>query len=289
MAYRVTIWGTRGSIPTPGPGTTRYGGNTPCLALRHDGDERRIVILDAGTGMRELGLGLTGNGRGTVVADLLLSHTHWDHIQGLPHFAPFFAAGNTIRIWGARQGGTDLEDIIREQMKPVVFPVPLDQVAASLSVEHVAPGEFTIEDFRVRAMRVRHPGTTLAYVLTPTGGGKTLAYVSDNELSGGTYEVDPDWRDAFVDFLGGVDVLIHDAMFNPEELPRYAGWGHSSNVEAVELAVEAGVRTLVLFHHRPEHEDGTIDAMLEQARDHASRQGGGLEVVAAHEGMKLDL
>lgn len=289
MGYRVTIWGTRGSIPTPGPGTTRYGGNTPCVTLQHVPDDGRLVILDAGTGMRELGLGLTGNGRGAVVADLLLSHTHWDHIQGLPHFAPFFAAGNTIRIWGARQAQTDLEDIIREQMKPVVFPVPLDQVAASLAVHHVGPGEFTVEGFRVRAMQVRHPGVTLAYALTPTSGGKTLAYVSDNELSGGSYAVDPGWRGEFVAFLDRVDVLIHDAMYSPDELPRYVGWGHSSNLEAVELAVEARVSKLVLFHHRPEHEDGTIDAMLEQAQGAAAKHGGGLQVVAAHEGMKLDL
>jgi phosphoribosyl 1,2-cyclic phosphodiesterase len=222
--------------------------------------------------------------------DLLVSHTHWDHIQGLPFFAPVFGDENTVRIWGAKQADRDLEGILREQMNPVVFPVPLDTVAAKLSVAHVGHDEFEVDGFKVRTMRLRHPGNTLGFRLTPIGGGKTFGYATDNELGpGGEYDVGPTWREEFVDFLHGVDVLVHDAMFSPEEAVRFAGWGHSSNVEAVELAVEAGAKQLLLFHHSPEHDDDTVDALLEQAREVARDLGGGIEVVAAHEGMELTL
>src|SRR6266571_4198978 len=191
MAYTVTFWGTRGSIPTPGPHTARYGGNTPCVAVESSGGE--LVILDAGTGIRALGLELVERQNGAVRAEILLSHAHWDHIQGLPHFKPFFAPGNAVRIWGSRQGTTSLEAILRQQMDPAVFPVPLDALSAQLTVQQVDPagGEFTVGAFRVRAMRLRHPGTTLGFRLTPAaagsggGVGPSMAYVTDNELGSG--------------------------------------------------------------------------------------------------------
>src|SRR5216683_3006491 len=168
MAYTVTFWGTRGSIPTPGPATSRYGGNTPCVALEGSGGQ--LVVLDAGTGIRALGLDLVAKQNGAAKVEILLSHAHWDHIQGLPHFKPFFAPGNSVRIWGSRQGTTSLEAILRQQMDPAVFPVPLDALSAKLTVQQVEPGEFTVGTFRVQAIRLRHPGTTLGYRLTPAGG-----------------------------------------------------------------------------------------------------------------------
>lgn len=291
MPYRVTFWGTRGSIPTPGPDTTRYGGNTPCVAVqRTDGQADQLVILDAGTGIRPLGRQLTEPGNGAVKVELLISHTHWDHIQGLPFFAPFFGEGNTVRIWGPQQGEVDLGTILRQQMHPVVFPVPLDALAARLGVEHVAPGRFKVDGFQVDAFRLRHPGNTLGYCLTPMGGGARLAYVTDNELgAGGDYEVPADWRERFVRFLGGSEVLIHDAMYTPGELDKHRGWGHSSYDEAVTLARDAGIKRLILFHHRPEHDDGAMDGLVEAAQAAATAEGNGLEVVAATEGMQLTL
>ena len=286
--YRVIFWGTRGSIPTPGAGTSRYGGNTPALEVRH-GTSNGVdgLILDAGTGVRALGQQLSSNGT-TVSMDLLVSHTHWDHIQGLPFFMPFFEPGNTIRIWGARQGGVDLEEILRNQMSPVVFPVPLDGLAAELVVNHIEPGEFELAGFQIRAMQVRHPGTTLAYRITPKGGGASFAYVPDNELGpGGDYDVPASWREAFVEFLSGADVLIHDAMYTSDELERHRGWGHSSNLEAIEIATEAKVKQLVMFHHRPEHDDDQVDVMLKETQEAAA--GSGVDVVAAHEGMEITL
>src|SRR5262247_2661106 len=142
VAYTVTFWGTRGSIPTPGPHTARYGGNTSCVAVEGPGGQ--LVILDAGTGIRGLGLTLVERQNGAVKAEILLSHAHWDHIQGLPYFKPFFAPGNAVRIRGSRQGTVSLEAILRQQMDPAVFPVPLDALSARLTVEEVEPGEFSV-------------------------------------------------------------------------------------------------------------------------------------------------
>src|SRR2546429_6590349 len=225
MAYTVTFWGTRGSIPTPGAHTARYGGNTPCVAVEGTGGQ--LVILDAGTGIRALGVHLVERRNGAVKAEILLSHAHWDHIQGLPHFKPFFAPGNAVRIWGSRQGTMSLEAILRQQMDPAVFPVPLDALSAKLTVQQVESGEFTMGEFRVRAMRLRHPGTTLGFRLTPVAGGPSMAYITDNELgAGGRYSTAASWRKAVVGFLNGVQLVIHDAMYTPEELEEHRGWGH---------------------------------------------------------------
>src|SRR5690349_11344867 len=288
VAYTVTFWGTRGSIPTPGPHTARYGGNTSCVAVEGPGGQ--LVILDAGTGIRGLGLTLVERQNGAVQAEILLSHTHWDHIQGLPYFKPFFAPGNAVRIWGSRQGTTSLEAILRQQMDPAVFPVPLDALSARLTVQQGEPGEFAVSTFRVRAMRLRHPGTTLGYRLTPAAGGASMAYVTDNELGpGGHYGTPASWRKDFVMFLHGVELLIHDAMYTPQELEEHRGWGHSTFEEAVALAGEAGVKRLVLFHHEPEHGDEAIDALLAAARRQARTKGLPAEVLAAQEGMILTI
>ena len=285
------MFGARGSIPSPGAATARYGGNTPCVAVQGTGDhEDRLVILDAGTGIRLLGQQLTEQANGAVNVDLIVSHTHWDHIQGLPFFAPAFGLGNAVRIWGARQGDVALDVILRQLMSPVVFPIPLDALSAEISVRHVEGDAFEVDGFLVRAIRLRHPGTTLGYRLTPVDGGGHLAYVTDNELgAGGDYDVGPSWREEMVKFVAGADALIHDAMFTPEELDRHRGWGHSSYLEAVTLAVEAGVKHLVLFHHRPERDDAGMDVLLARARDAAARQRGTLEVSAAQEGNVLTL
>lgn len=291
MKYRLKLWGTRGSIPTPGPGTIRYGGNTPCVSLEPIGGEcTAILVLDAGTGIRPLGNDLTARPCGMIEVDLLISHTHWDHIQGLPFFTPLFRGENAVRIWGPKQGDVDLENILRNQMHPVVFPVPLDGLAAHLSVAHIESQVVEIGAFTVHSMRMRHPGETLGYRIAPLSGGASVAYVTDNELGhGGSYDVPPTWREEFVRFLQGVEVLIHDAMFTPDELEQYRGWGHSSYAEAVELALEAGVQQLVLFHHRPEHDDAVMDALARSAGELGRAGGRTLDVVAAMEGMELNL
>jgi ribonuclease BN (tRNA processing enzyme) len=168
--------------------------------------------------------------------------------------------------------------------------VPLDALSAKLTVQQVDPGDFTVGTFRVRAMKLRHPGTTLGYRLMPGPGGAGMAYLTDNELGpGGHYHTTPSWRKELIAFLQGVELLIHDAMYTPEELEEHRGWGHSTFEEAVALAGEAGVKRLVLFHHEPEHGDEAIDALVAAARRQARAKGMPAEVVAAQEGMTLTL
>jgi phosphoribosyl 1,2-cyclic phosphodiesterase len=288
MPYRLTFWGTRGSIPTPGPQTMRYGGNTACISIT--GDDGRLLILDAGSGLRPLGHELMSDRRARLAADILLSHTHWDHIQGLPFFKPLSARGNRFCVFGAAQEGVPLQEILRRQMDPMVFPVPLEALAAKIEVSDIVEGEVPISGFRVRAFRLRHPGTTFGYRVGPAGGGREIAYLTDNELgSGGTYPVSEDWRVRLVQFLAGTDTLIHDAMYSDQFIHSRAGWGHSSPRQAVDLAVDAGCGRLILFHHEPEHDDATLDQLLVDARAYARGLAPKLIIEAAAEGKGFPL
>ncbi len=289
MSYTVSVWGARGSIPSPGPDTVRYGGNTSCILIERNNAPDELIVLDAGSGLRPLGNEIGRRARGVEV-DLLLSHTHWDHIQGFPFFSPMFRPDSSVRIWGGRQDDVDLEVILRQQMHPVVFPVPLDETGADLTVTHVGPGRFEVPGFTVDAFRLRHPGNTLGYRLTPVSGGPRVAYLTDNELGpGGDYDVGDDWRDELIGFVEGVDLLVHDAMYAPQDIGHHLGWGHSSWEETVDLAVQARVTRLMLFHHRPERTDDEMDAMARNAQARADRTGQAVEVLAASEGMHLSL
>ncbi|MFL5403754.1 MAG: MBL fold metallo-hydrolase [Gemmatimonadales bacterium] len=288
MAHTLTFWGTRGSIPTPGPETARYGGNTACISL--GGASGRMVILDAGSGLRPLGHELMQRRNGPFTADILLSHTHWDHIQGLPFFKPLSSRDTSVFIYGAAQEGVPLKEILGRQMDPMVFPVPLNALAASLTVVEIEEGEFTIDDFRICAFRLRHPGTTLGYRLVPVAGGREVAYVTDNELGpGGTYEVPDNWRARLVEFVRGADTIIHDAMYSDQIIQARAGWGHSTPRQAVDLAHEGRCRRLILFHHEPEHNDEALDRLLADTRAYAAHVAPKLEVQAAAEGMQFSL
>lgn len=288
MSYSLRFWGTRGSIPTPGPKTARYGGNTACVSV--SGPDGRLVILDAGSGLRPLGHELMAGPARAISADILLSHTHWDHIQGLPFFKPLSGPGNTFCIYGANQQGVALEEILRRQMDPMVFPVPLRALAAAIRVTEISEGDVELADFVVRAFRLRHPGTTLGYRLAPASGGRDIAYLTDNELGDGAgYPVTPNWRARLIEFLRGTDTLIHDAMYSEQIINARCGWGHSTPRQAVTLAHEAGCRRLIMFHHEPEHDDDAIDRLLTDTRKFAAETASGLEVEAAAEGMEVTL
>jgi phosphoribosyl 1,2-cyclic phosphodiesterase len=284
----VRFWGVRGSIATPGPATARYGGNTPCVEVCGSGETR--LVLDAGTGIRPLGDVLMRASRdGPLELDLLLSHTHWDHIQGLPFFKPLSDAQTVLRIHGARQDSVPLSAILERQMDPSVFPVPLTALAARIEVHEIAPGPLALSGFHVEAIRLRHPGTTLGFVLEPTDGGLRCAYLTDNELDeAASYPLPSDWHEDLVRRLRGVDTLIHDAMYTSDFVRARSGWGHSTPAQSIALALEAGVRRLILFHHEPERDDDAMDRLLEAARTEAAKHGP-LEVDAACEGDSFSL
>ena len=288
MSLTLRFWGTRGSIPSPGPATVRYGGNTPCVELRPS--DGRLIILDAGTGIRELGRLLTEQGNGAPLSgDIFLTHAHWDHIQGIPFFAPLFKKGNHFTIWGSRSLQTSIDRVVRDQMSPVVFPVTFEELESRIDFQYLSEERRDAQGYQVQAMAVRHPGGALGYRFTDgNADGPALVYVSDNELNPlAHYDDAADWRESFVEFARGAAVLVHDTMYTAGEYDSFVGWGHSTYEDAVELAIEAGVDRLILFHHRPERTDDEVDACLASCRALVKSRGGRVTVEAAAEGMTL--
>jgi phosphoribosyl 1,2-cyclic phosphodiesterase len=266
----------------------RYGGNTPCVELRTA--EGWLVILDAGTGIRELGRSLMQRaGNDAVAGDIFLTHAHWDHIQGIPFFAPLFRRGNHFTIWGSGSLQTSIDRVVRDQMSPVVFPVSFEELQARIDFQELAEGRRAGRGYEVAAIAVRHPGGALGYRFTAgNAGGGGLVYVSDNELSPlARYDDPPRWRDRLVEFARGAAVLVHDTMYTNEEYPGFVGWGHSTYEDAVGLAIEAEVERLVLFHHRPERTDDEVDHCMAACRALVASRGARREVGAAAEGMSL--
>jgi phosphoribosyl 1,2-cyclic phosphodiesterase len=293
---RVTFWGTRGSIATPGPATTVYGGNTACVEVRCG---REILVFDAGTGIRSLGLALVQEFAGRpLTLHLFLSHTHWDHIQGFPFFVPAYLPGTTIHLYGSSGQGRSLEKLIRGQMDPDYFPVALGDLASTIHVHEFRAQAFELGEAAVTAMYLNHPGMTLGYRVAY--GGKSLVYATDNEpytftldQLGGRGEAGRDFGrrldEEFVQFLAGTDLYIGEAQYTDEEYPKRVGWGHSSVSATVDAALAAGVRSLGLFHHDPMHDDATVAAMLEGARRQIAARGSSLSCFAAREGEVIDL
>jgi len=291
MSFRLRFWGTRGSIPTPGSATVRYGGNTPSIEVRTPSGS--LVVLDAGTGIRELGRALIARANGSpITGDIFLTHAHWDHIQGIPFFGPIFQRGNHFTIWGSNTLESSIDRIVRDQMNPVVFPVTFEELDATIDFSAVTERKQQVrQGIEVSAFPVRHPGGALGYRFTEIGdGAQSLVYISDNELgTGGKYETPVGWRSKLVDFVKGAKVLIHDTTYTAEEYDHYRGWGHSTYDDALALAIESGVKQLVLFHHKPERSDEELDQRLEACREIVKERGLSLEVDAAAEGMTLSV
>jgi phosphoribosyl 1,2-cyclic phosphodiesterase len=252
-----------------------------------------LVILDAGTGIRELGRSLvaSSNGHG-IAADIFLTHAHWDHIQGIPFFAPIFQPGNHFTIWGSKTLETSIDRVIRDQMLPVVFPVTFEQLDATIDFGEIAEGRHIGNGYEVTAFAVQHPGGALGYRFSSRGkNGSSLVYISDNELNpAASYPARPDdWHQRLVEFVRGANVLVHDATYTKDEYERHRGWGHSTYEDAVTLALDACVKQLVLFHHRPERTDDEVDRCVAASRALVVERGGRLEVTAAAEGMTLNV
>jgi phosphoribosyl 1,2-cyclic phosphodiesterase len=290
---QVRFWGTRGSIPTPGPSTVRYGGNTACIEVRSS--TGTLAVLDCGTGARALGQHLVDEAaRVGNPADgaLLIGHTHWDHIHGLPFFAPLFDAGNRWHLYGPRGLGQTLSDTLAGQMQYLYFPVALEQLEADVTYHDLVEGGFPVGDLWVRTRYLNHPVLTMGYRIE--ADGVTLVYASDHEpydsslAAGGDLLASPD--DArHVAFLEGADVLVHDTQYVAEEYSAKVGWGHSTVEYVVDAARLAGVGQLVLFHHDPQRTDTDVDGLLARARARAREAGWDGTIVAAAEGDVVDV
>ena len=284
----VRFWGVRGSIPAPGPATIRYGGNTSCVEVRF-GDQ--IIIFDAGTGIRLLGESLMAEFKGSSMeVSLLISHTHWDHIQGLPFFAPAYRCENCVRIYGFEGAKLGLERILWEQMESPHFPIPMTQMVGDVTVSELNRPDFKIGDVTVKALPLNHPGGSTGFRLE--WHGYVVVYMPDNEPSsrlnkelagiGSTDEPDP--NQALIDFVAGADVAIMDAQYDASEYPSHIGWGHGCVDDVVRIAATGKVQQLALFHHDPNHDDAWVDSMAQNAGVLASSLGTQMQVRAAREG-----
>jgi phosphoribosyl 1,2-cyclic phosphodiesterase len=256
---RVTLWGTRGSIPTPGPETAHYGGNTSCVHVL--GDEGSHLVLDAGTGIRRLGDTFPRPG-GRV--DLLLSHLHMDHIQGLGFFAPLYDPDCEVHIWGPSSTTQDLGRRLTRYLAPPLFPVRLRDLPCDLQLHEVPCGDFEIGAFRIRADMVCHPGPTVGYRIHE--GGQVLCYLSDHEPALGMdgFELgalEPGWVSGYA-LAEAADLLIHDTQFTAHEYRERVGWGHSSVEQCLTFARFARVKHLVAFHHDPTRTDDALRGLL---------------------------
>jgi phosphoribosyl 1,2-cyclic phosphodiesterase len=291
----LTFWGVRGSIPTSGPSFVRYGGNTPCVEV--NADDGTVIILDAGTGIRALGEHLAAQKK-AVTASILITHPHWDHIQGFPFFKPAFVPGNAITIVGPERSDITLQRIIADQMTYIYFPVQLHELKATIAFHPVREDDFMIGGVRVRTLYVNHPGFTVGYRLECQG--KSLVYISDNEeFSAEMMKIATNFEPAVLDrfrssngdgnqriydFARGADVLIHDATYTPEEYADKVTWGHSHYAFTLDIARRADVKHLFLFHHEPSRSDDAIDAIVSRCADIITRNGDTFACEAAREG-----
>jgi phosphoribosyl 1,2-cyclic phosphodiesterase/CheY-like chemotaxis protein len=290
---RLKFWGVRGSTPAPGPSTVEYGGNTSCIEIRAKGE---LIILDAGTGLRLLGKQLTEEFKDQPLnLTLLLTHTHWDHIQGLPFFQPIYQPQNRVRILGFEGARHGLSSVLSSQMENPFFPVTLKELPANLQIEELKEMKFSIGRVRVEACFANHPGICVGYRLFT--GESSVAYFPDNEPhyvangsdSKASLEYAQGQERRIISFLRGVDILIMDAQYDREEYQQHMGWGHACLDDVVALALKAEVKKLFLFHHDPDHDDTKISEMAAHARQLVKAQNGKMQVDAAREGLVVEL
>jgi phosphoribosyl 1,2-cyclic phosphodiesterase len=268
---KATVWGCRGSLATPGPTTVRYGGNTSCVHVQTASG--KTVVLDAGTGIRPLGVAVAAAGVRRI--ELLLTHLHLDHVEGLGFFAPLFDADTVVTVHGPRPDGSSLASWIATYLSPPFFPLPFEEIPARVEFVEVWHEQFVVDGVAVTAAPVAHPGRTLGYRLEESG--HTLAFVPDNEPG-----IDPHAATALA---AGVDVLFHDAQYTAGEYESRVGWGHASLPDFSRVVREAEPRSVVMFHHDPSHSDDDLERMEEEARSLCDRD----DVRLAREGLEVDV
>ena len=282
---RIQFWGTRGSIATPGPSTSRYGGNTSCIEVRSA--RGTLVVIDCGTGAHSLARKLISGDANQLRGNILISHTHWDHIQGIPFFDPLYVRGSEWDVYGPKGLRESLRDALAGQMQYIYFPVSLDQCGANIRYHDLVEGTFSIDDIRVSTRYLNHPAVTLSYRLQADGA--TLVYACDHEphsrmlgLGEGKI-IGEDLRHA--EFMDGADLLIHDAQYTAEEYRDKIGWGHSPVEYVMRLAEHARVKRVALTHHDPRRDDNAIERLMAVVRQASSSR----DVFAAFEGQVVEL
>jgi phosphoribosyl 1,2-cyclic phosphodiesterase len=275
---QVTFYGVRGSCPCPCEANQRYGGNTACVALEVPGETP--IILDLGTGLRLFGetQPLDGSFRGTA----LITHLHWDHVQGLPFFPPVHRPGAELDIYGPRQDQGRLDEVFGDLMRPPYFPVKYSDLQGTIEFHEVEDDDFVVGNAKIKARPVPHVGNTVGYRIE--AGGTTIAYISDHQAPLSLDRV----SDAVLELCDGADLLIHDAQYTPDEFRMKCDWGHCTIDYALLVAKESGAHRLALYHHDPAHGDDRLDELLSEAQKHGLAMGVD-NVIAASEGLRLDL
>lgn len=288
----VNFWGTRGSISTPGSSTEKYGGNTPCVSISYGTDS---LILDAGTGIRVLGLHLASAFKDETLRTqhIFLSHTHWDHIQGLPFFQPAYIPGTNLIIYGSPQKERFLESILQGQMDINYFPVQMKELAANVSIREFADRFITIGEIEVEIQeQVLHPGGSIRFRIR--AGGKTVIYATDVELNAAFEPDEPSAQmeklaDEYRAFIKNADLLIADGQYSGPEYAAKKGWGHTSVPLLLKIAHEQRVKQLAVFHHDPEHSDIFFDLMARQCEPVYQNASPPMHVFWAREGVPAEL
>jgi len=292
MPTFVKFWGTRGSIPTPGHKTRRYGGNTSCVEVRIDD---RLFVCDGGTGLRELGVDLEAR-VDRVEAHLFFSHTHWDHIQGFPFFTPAYSPKSELHVYDVKDNDDRVQRLLLGQMQSEYFPVSFTDLGSTIHFSHLSDGEKSIDGVKVGYFEQVHPGRSFAFSFAKDG--RKVVYATDSELDLRIENRDdadrsPDVQRRLpkdvVAFAAGADLLVADGQYTDDEYPKKVGWGHARANTVVDLAVQAGVKQLALYHHDPMHSDDAVDGIVEACRNRAARLGSNLVVFGAREGLELKL
>lgn len=295
---RFSIWGCRGSVAVPGPTTVRYGGNTSCYMLEADSGE--IIIFDAGTGIRELGMKLAA--KMPLHIDMMFSHTHYDHVIGYPFFVPFFVPGNKIDLYGPVHFERSFKSVMTEQLDYSFFPVRMDELRASLKFHDLREESLDVGPFKVRTMYANHPITALAFRVEIDG--KVCIYTGDTEPYINHLEGDPDadeeefeevreviaeQKARWIDFIKGADLCLHDAQYTPEEYPKFKGWGHTAMNTAIDQCAEAGVKKILLSHHNPTRTDDDLDKLFPRWQQYVAEKNYSIEVAFAVEGQAYQI